>query len=587
MEKIKMIRLVCGALIVGGFFLPWLDMGEMMSELAAIAGGEVSTAFNGYQLALGGEGVPGGKSGFPLLWAVPFLGMLVALINSRVILFILPILAIGIMILFAPVPSSTGGDAGMTGWAFGKILSLLGLIAIIFTGFTGGSNTQTPMSIPRYFLFLCGQIGIMSLSRFLYQWILKYGDLDDSGTKLFPAITLGIVFFAFRVFDGITDPIAGKLTDSWVRKGFQRRTLLWTSFALAPIGLTLTFLANHSHSKPFAWALLTIGLLIFFVGYTFYAIPYWSLIDDYAEGNMKVRAKLSNLLGLGIVLASGIGFVASGALIEKFSALDEPDPLGYSMAALSFGGVSVFLMILPFFARPKRTNKTIKTANPPEIQTEKSSLWSGIALALKHRRFLALIALFGGSQMSFTVMTTAAPFIATELLGGSLGDVAQLLGPLLGMAVICFLFVPKIQQRFGWLRSMLYASIALSIVYACCGLLGKSLIVSPLMTASVVFGLGGPMIAVLLGVEAEGVVDCAKETAGESLVGIYWGAFNFVVKILNGIAILLASILIYYQEIWGNLAIRSMGFLAGGCLLSGVGFYYMIRPSEKNKTPEI
>ena len=151
-----MIRLVCGALIVGGFFLPWLDMGEMMSELAAIAGGEVSTAFNGYQLALGGEGVPGGKSGFPLLWAVPFLGMLVALINSRVILFILPILAIGIMILFAPVPSSTGGDAGMTGWAFGKILSLVGLIAIMFTGVslylfepgesTNSSNTQAATS---------------------------------------------------------------------------------------------------------------------------------------------------------------------------------------------------------------------------------------------------------------------------------------------------------------------------------------------------------------------------------------------------------------------------------------------------------
>ena len=187
--------------------------------------------------------------------------------------------------------------------------------------------------------------------------------------------------------------------------------------------------------------------------------------------------------------------------------------------------------------------------------------------------------------MSFTVMTTAAPFIATELLDGSVRDVAQLLGPLLGIAVIFFLLVPKIQQRFGWLQSMLYASIALSIVYACCGLLGKSLIINPLMTASVVFGLGGPMIAVLLGVEAEGVVDCAKEKGGESLVGIYWGAFNFVVKILNGIAILLASILISYQESWGSLAIRSMGFLAGGCLLAGVGFYYIIRPTEKIKTP--
>ncbi|MEE2968490.1 MAG: MFS transporter [Verrucomicrobiota bacterium] len=434
------------------------------------------------------------------------------------------------------------------------------------------------MPITKYLLFLCGQIGVMSLSRFLYQWILKYGDLESSGTELFPAITLGILFFSFRVFDGVTDPIAGRLTDSWVRKGFQRRTLLWFSFSLAPIGLALAFSANHSLSKPFAWSLLTLGLLIFFIGYTFYAIPYWSLIDDYADGDMKVRAKLSNLLGLGIVLASGIGFVVSGALIER---------LGFSIAALSFSAVAVILMALPFFACPQKNDTTIKENKPTESQTSSSSLWSGIAQALKHRRFLALIALFGGSQMSFTIMTTAAPFIATDLLGGSVGDVAQLLGPLLGMAVICFLLVPKIQRRFGWLRSMLYASIALSIVYGCCGLLGSSLIIDPLMTASVVFGLGGPMVAVLLGVEAEGVVDCAKERGGESLVGIYWGAFNFVVKILNGIAILLAAILISYQESWGNLAIRSMGFLAGGCLLAGVGFYYMIRPSDNNNAAEI
>ena len=125
---------------------------------------------------------------------------------------------------------------------------------------------------------------------------------------------------------------------------------------------------------------------------------------------------------------------------------------------------------------------------------------------------------------------------------------------------------------------MLYASLALALVYACCGLLGHDLIGSPLLTAALVFGAGGPMIAILLGLEAEGVVDCARERQAENMVGVYWGAFNFVVKILNGIAILLASILISFQESWGDMAIRSMGFLAGGCLLGGVGFHFLIRP---------
>ena len=64
MDKIKTIRLICGAIIVVGFFLPWMDMGEMgemMSGFAAMTGEEFSSTFSGYQLAIGGKENPGGE----------------------------------------------------------------------------------------------------------------------------------------------------------------------------------------------------------------------------------------------------------------------------------------------------------------------------------------------------------------------------------------------------------------------------------------------------------------------------------------------------------------------------------------------
>ena len=138
-------------------------------------------------------------------------------------------------------------------------------------------------------------------------------------------------------------------------------------------------------------------------------------------------------------------------------------------------------------------------------------------------------------------------------------------------------------MKYGWLRCMLWASIALAIVYSCSGLLGNDLIVSPLITAAFVFGMGGPMVAVLLGVEAEGVVDCAKSNSNIDSVGTYWGAFNLVVKILNGLAVFLASILISLQSHWGIIAVRSMSFLAGVCLMLGVIMYYFLRPEKVNE----
>ena len=149
-----------------------------------------------------------------------------------------------------------------------------------------------------------------------------------------------------------------------------------------------------------------------------------------------------------------------------------------------------------------------------------------------------------------------------------------------------FFFVPKIQMKFGWLNCMLWASIALAVVYLCSGLLGNDLIFSPLATAAFVFGMGGPMVAVLLGVEAEGVVDCAKSNSQTNSVGTYWGAFNLVVKILNGIAVFMASILISLQSQWGVIAVRSMSFLAGLCLILGVVIYYLLRPNKKTNEKE-
>ena len=430
------------------------------------------------------------------------------------------------------------------------------------------------MPIYRYLLFLCGQIGMMSLARFLYQWILKFGNQKNSEIPLFDPILLGSAFVAFRIFDGLSDPIAGKITDSWKRRGFQRRTLLLFTFFLAPIGLAITFSCNHNLPQPANWFILLIGLLIFFIGSTFYAIPYWSLIDDYSQNNNNIRSKLSGLLGLGIVIGSGIGNGASGFLINSY---------GYGKTGIFFAFGSILLMALPYWASPTKRS----TEHQPKLSKHKTdSLWSGIISALKHRRFLALIALFGGSQMSFAIMTAAAPFIAQDLLGGSEQDSAALMGPLIGAAIPFFFFVPKIQMKFGWLNCMLWASIALAVVYLCSGLLGNDLIFSPLATAAFVFGMGGPMVAVLLGVEAEGVVDCAKSNSKTNSVGTYWGAFNLVVKILNGIAVFMASILISLQSQWGVIAVRSMSFLAGLCLILGVVIYYLLRPNKKTNEKE-
>src|SRR5688572_9447026 len=150
----------------------------------------------------------------------------------------------------------------------------------------------------------------MALARFFFQCVLKFAGDTEAGSNvpLFAATAVGTLFLTFRVFQGIADPFAGVGSDLWVARGRQRRSLLWFSFFLPSLGLALVFAPDAAMSETLRWALLALGMFVFFLGYTIYVIPYWSLIDDYSLGHVPTRAKLSNLLGAGVLVATGFGF---------------------------------------------------------------------------------------------------------------------------------------------------------------------------------------------------------------------------------------------------------------------------------------
>lgn len=418
------------------------------------------------------------------------------------------------------------------------------------------------MNRKQFYYFLLGQVGIMSLARFFFQWIIKYSTLETNSQHLFAASLVGAVLLGFRLFDGFTDPLAGALSDYWVSLGKKRKQILLYSLLLPGLGLILCFSPTAEMSNSLRWLLLVSGMFIFFIGYTFYAIPYWSLIDDYSEGDRAIRRKLSNLKGAGLLIATAIGFIISPFIVEKF---------GFFKTALIFAGFASIGMLGPYYAEPISLKKSFSQKSAVKFSAKQE-----ILRALKGRRFIALILLLGGSQMSLTIMTAAAPFIAVELLQGNDSDVALLLGPLLCAAFPCFLFAPKLSKKFGWEKVLLISSLLLGIVYCLCAGVGVDIFYSEFATAMILFALGGPMVAMLLALEGEAITDCAKLSANGS-VSTYFGLYNFAIKALNGVAIFITGILAALsQQSLGITAIRFMIFTAGGCLFLGIVAYMLV-----------
>jgi GPH family glycoside/pentoside/hexuronide:cation symporter len=417
------------------------------------------------------------------------------------------------------------------------------------------------MSGFRLFLYGAGQLGIMLLARFFFQWLIRFADVgkDTPTGPLLAATLVGGLFFAFRIFDGITDPLAGVLGDRWVRSGKERRSLIWVSFAIPPVGLALVFAPTSAMPDSLRYVLVVLGMFLFFVGYTLYAIPYWSLVEDYSQGNTKTRTALSNALGVGVLVATGLGFVLSPMLVES---------MGFFQGAIVFATVGTVLMTLPYFAAPPGAT-TQKL--PPQ-----PSMFKSLAASLTHKRFLAVILLFAGAQMSLTVMTAAAPYIAEKILGGKLSDVALLLGPFLLSSVPTFAIVPALSRRFGWEKATLAGVVALSVAYTGAGMLGQGLIGSPMTTAMIVFACAGPGCAFVLGLEGEAIARCAQSSEHKS-TGIYFGIYNFIVKALNGLALFLTGLLADQGTVW---AVRAMPIIAGALCIAGVLAYVCMKKSD-------
>ena len=431
------------------------------------------------------------------------------------------------------------------------------------------------MNVGRYFLYFCGQLGLMTLVRFFLTWIVRFSESPVKGETteaLVAGTTIGTVLLAFRIFDGVTDPVAGNLSDAWVRKGRERRKLLWFWFLVPSLGLVLCFLPGLGMSVPLRWLLLVVGMFLLFVGYTFYAIPYWSLIDDYGKDENE-RRQMSNLLGVGILAATALGSVASGKAIDAF---------GYRTATLVFAGPAALLMLLPIFARPP----TAKTLLPKDDSGP--GLIESVKVALKHRRFLATLFLFAGSQMSFTVLTAGSIYIVEYVITSTApeSDNSNVLAAFLATSFLAFAVVPWVSRRLGWERACMLASLLLAVVYGGTAFLGQGIIGTPLMTMAVLFALGGPMAAVLLGLEGEAVTDCANQR-GDEMTAIYFGVYNLVIKCFNALALFLTSLLTVLIVPaskdglgWGSSGARLIGPIAGGLLVLGVVAYFLARPKK-------
>ena len=123
--------------------------------------------------------------------------------------------------------------------------------------------------------------------------ILANGGLNNCSTPVYNIIfglspvTIGFINGLMRIWDAITDPIVGKMSDNWKGSMGRRRPFMFIGSILTTIAFPLLFTLSPQWGEMAKIAYITLAMMLFYVCSTLYQVAYNALCvevtTDYKE----------------------------------------------------------------------------------------------------------------------------------------------------------------------------------------------------------------------------------------------------------------------------------------------------------------
>ncbi|MEM8936546.1 MAG: MFS transporter [Pseudomonadota bacterium] len=271
--------------------------------------------------------------------------------------------------------------------------------------------------------------------------------------KMEPALAGGLVF-GFKLLDVVTDPVMGVVSDRTVSKWGRRRPYLFVGAFVSTASILVLFNTPAFPSVGMTAADVSLGLLLYTLGYTLFNVPYVTMPAEMTDGyheRSSIHAYRVVFLSAGATLSLVLGPV----LMQTYGQTRETYSLiAFIMAAL------IFVTMLACFYATKNVRSIGRTEGAP-------SFWTQLNAIGKNRHFLLIISA-KAAQLIGIFATQAALFF--YVLNGLQLQESALIAFGLSSTAASFLFAPilvRVSKRIGkrnafMLSGMVYICVSMS-----------------------------------------------------------------------------------------------------------------------------
>ena len=354
-----------------------------------------------------------------------------------------------------------------------------------------------------------------------------------------PAV-MGVIFSISRIWDAVSDPVAGYLSDRTTFKFGRRRTWILVSFVPISLGFLAVFSPPASMEGQALDTWMMFAILGFYSAMTLFLVPHMALgaeiSDDYHE-----RTKLFGVRHIGFTLGSILALVSMSILInEEVKPEGNVRQLASNLALLSVLIMSAFIIfsVSRLKERPEYQNRVNK--NPFKAFRD---VWKNY-----HAKILLIILFI--ENLGVAVIGVLTLYVTQYIVEAPEWAPLIIFAYMFPAAASVPLWIP-LSRKYGkiklWIFSLAATGIAFGGIFIIPFLdsVTERLIVifTGAILGGIAAGCGGAVGPSIKG----DVIDYDEYLTGERKEGTYFAAANFVFKSATGIMLLLTGFVLQFS----------------------------------------
>lgn len=332
-----------------------------------------------------------------------------------------------------------------------------------------------------------------------------------------PAALAGAVFWIGKLWDAVTDPLTGWLSDRTRTRLGRRRP--WMLAGALPMFLAMWFF----FSKPTIdgpWALAawaTLSLMFLNTAYTLVNIPYSSLTPDLTDDYHERMSLNGFRFGFAV-----IGTMVGAAAVQPIVNLFPTQSSGFSAAGAVLGAVMAATALV--------TVATVREGPHSRSSVPKEGFLETFAVVFRDKAFLILLFTYALNLTALTfVQTTLAYYFKWLYREESATTLAMVI-----LLVVAMVFIPVsvlVSKRIGKKRTYQICFVILAgstlLIWAFGHTLGMNFFLGVMVFAGIGIGFGYAAPWAML----PDVVELDALRTGKRKEGAFYGVWTFMSKV--------------------------------------------------------